>query len=85
MAIDRRGFLGALALAPAALAGCAGGSSSAGARPAASGGARAGDVPAGAVDGTRAAAVAAVRSFPLAADVEPAFVFRATAARPREP
>jgi hypothetical protein len=81
MAIDRRGFLGALALAPAAIAGCVGGSAAG--RSAAPGGAGTGDALAPAA-ARSAAATAVVRSFPLAADVEPAFVFRATAARPGE-
>jgi hypothetical protein len=78
MSIDRRGFLGALALAPAALAGCAAGSASAGGErsatppspPTPPSGEPAGDV------------LAAVREFPLGASVEPALVFRAGAARP---
>jgi hypothetical protein len=81
MLIDRRGFLGALALAPAALAGCAGGSAVAGAGTPSRSAAGAPD----ALADTRVAALAAVRGFALAADVEPAFVFRAAAARPGEP
>jgi hypothetical protein len=82
MLIDRRGFLGALALAPAALAGCAGGSAAAGAgAPPHAAAAGAPDAPAD----TRVAALAAVRGFALAPGAEPAFVFRAAAARPGEP
>ncbi len=82
MAIDRREFLGALALAPAALSGCA---------PAASAGrGRTGVIPP-AGEGARAEAppeagvLAAVRRFRLPPDAEPAAVFRAAAARPGEP
>jgi hypothetical protein len=76
--LPRRGFLGALALAPAALGACRTASAAAGA----SGGPAApGSAPAPAPD----AAVRAVREAPLAADAEPAFVFRAGAARPGEP
>ncbi|BDG04100.1 hypothetical protein [Anaeromyxobacter oryzae] len=78
----RRSFLRALALAPAATAAaCAtgrGGSASAGAprkEAAAAPGSEA---------GAAQEALAAVRAVPLALDVEPAFVFRALAARSRE-
>jgi hypothetical protein len=81
MVLPRRGFLGALALAPAALAGCAAGSGSARGAPAAAagGGGR------GERDGRVEAALAAVRSHPLSAEAEPALVFRAAAARPGVP
>jgi hypothetical protein len=78
--LPRRRFLGVLAAAPAALAGCAGAAavaaptSSAGAGDAAPARAPAPD------DATRA-----VREQPLRPDAEPAFVFRAGAARPGEP
>lgn len=69
---DRRRFLGALALAPAALAGCGG------ARGASTGAARAArDAPAA----PTGAAAEAVRAFPLE-EGEPAVIFRAAAARP---
>ncbi len=80
--IPRRGMLKALALAPAAVAGCAapraertapGADARAGAGAGASGAAPSG------------AALAEVRAFRVPADVEPAFVFRAAAARPGEP
>jgi len=78
--LPRRGFLGALALAPAALAACKAASAAG-----ATGGAaapREGPVSrAPAPD----AAVRAVRELPLGPDAEPAFVFRAGAARPGEP
>jgi hypothetical protein len=79
MTIDRREFLGALALAlaPTTLAACAGGS-------AASGGGRASSPRRDTAEVAGGAALAAVRSFPLGAEVEPAFVFRAAAARPAE-
>lgn len=77
MAIPRRGFLGALALAPAALAGCRATSS------ASAGGDRAGaSAPAG--PKPPGGPLAVVRDFPLDERVEPAFVFRAVAARPGE-
>ena len=77
----RRGILRALALAPAALAGCAG--------PAAERASASGD-PAAAKPSPPLApppsggAVAAVRAFRLAADAEPAFSFRAAMVRPGE-
>lgn len=75
MAIDRRAFLGALALAPAALAGCATGAAGAG-------GERS-EPPSTQPSGEPASgALAAVREFPLGEGVEPAHVFRAAAARP---
>jgi hypothetical protein len=79
MAIERREFLAALAVAPAALAACAG-PSAASRAPASPGPGRAAQ--SGAPGG---GALAAVRSFPLAAEAEPAFVFRAGVARPGEP
>jgi hypothetical protein len=82
--LARRRFLGALALAPAALAGCAAagpaGSTAAAGAP--------GTVPSAGAP-PRAAApdalIDAVREHPLAADDAPAFVFRAGAARAGEP
>jgi nitrous oxide reductase len=82
--LARRRFLGALAAAPAALAGC----SAVGAAGSMGG---AGPPGAGAVSGAPArapapdAATRAVREQPLPSDAEPAFVFRAGAARPGEP
>ncbi len=84
-AVPRRGILRALALAPAALAGCAAGlaerappDGGGGSDPAAaSGGAAALPPPAD-------PALAAVRGFRLAPDAEPAFVFRAATSRPGE-
>lgn len=78
MPIDRRSFLGTLALAPAVVAGCAGAAASGG------GSAPEGPGAEGAPAGAAAAALAAVRGFPLPPGVEPAFVFRAAAARPGE-
>jgi hypothetical protein len=80
MPIDRRAFLGALALAPAALAGCATGAARAG-----STGGEPSALPAvqpTPAPGSAGGALAAVREFPLDAGVEPALVFRAAAARP---
>lgn len=79
MVLPRRGFLGALALAPAALAGCA---SSAAAAPR---GRLAAPPRSPAAQGESNPAVAAVRAFPLRPDAEPVLVFRAAAARPGEP
>lgn len=79
MVLARRGFLGALALVPAALAGCASGSR------ASRGGEGAPSLRRPPPDERRDARLAAVRSHPLAADAEPALVFRAAAARPGEP
>lgn len=74
MAIDRRGFLGTLALAPAALAACSTGAA------ARKGGGRAPDV-----RQERSAApstpLATLRAFVLPADAEPAFTFRAAPVR----
>jgi hypothetical protein len=80
--VPRRRFLEALALAPAAAAaGCAAGGAG---RPAAEGDpapAEGGGAPAP----RPVSAVGAIRAFPVAADAEPAFVFRAAAARPGDP
>jgi hypothetical protein len=81
--LPRRGILRALALAPAALAGCAGATAERGGGPAAAGDRAA--QPSTAPRGAAPSAVAAVRDFRLPADAEPAAVFRATAARPGEP
>jgi hypothetical protein len=81
-ALPRRLVLKALAAAPAALAGCA--TVSAEQAPRA-------DVPPGDAPGaasrppTADEALAAIRSFPIAPDAEPAFVFRAGAVRPGDP
>ncbi len=79
--LARRRFLGALAVAPAALAGCA----TAAAAGAATGGPpaapRGGATPAPAPD----AATRTVRDQQLPPDAEPAFVFRAGSVRPGEP
>ena len=78
--LARRRFLGALAVAPAALAGCST-ASAAGAPPTTA-------PPRDGGSGARApapdAAIRAVREQPLGADAEPAFVFRAGAVRPGE-
>jgi hypothetical protein len=78
-AVPRRRVLKAFALASAAVAGCAGAQAERG--EAAADGApvpkRGGDVA-----GAPGSAVAAVRAFPVPPDAEPAFVFRAAAARP---
>lgn len=79
MPIDRRRFLGSLALAPAALAGCAGAASSRSPGALARGSGQAAAVPPGG-----AGAADALRAYPLARDAEPALVFRAAAARPGE-
>jgi hypothetical protein len=80
--VPRRRFLEALALAPAAAAaGCA--ASGAERRPA-DGGAEAAETGAGPAP-RRAAPVSAIRAFPVGADAEPAFVFRAAGARPGDP
>ena len=87
----RRGVLRALAHAPAALAGCAGPRTE---HPLALAPAPRGTVekdeagapaPAAAAAPASSAALAAIRAVPLAADAEPAFVFRAAASRPGEP
>lgn len=84
--LARRRFLGALALAPAALAGCtAAGSAGPKAAPAAG---APGAAPSSAAPARAAApdaTIGAVREHPLPPDAEPAFVFRAGAARPGEP
>jgi hypothetical protein len=79
--LPRRGVLRALALAPAALAGCAAGRAelAAPAPSAAEDGAAPPPQPARAAT---AGAVAAIRAFRLPADAEPASIFRAAAARP---
>jgi hypothetical protein len=74
--VPRRRFLAALALAPAA--GCAAG----GAERRPDGAGRDGAQAGGAEAAPAAATVAAVRAWPVAPDAEPAFVFRAAAARP---
>jgi hypothetical protein len=79
--LPRRRVLRALALAPAALAGCAAGRAAAVAAPA-SGEAVA---PARPARGAAVPAVAAVRAFRLPADAEPASVFHAAGVRPGEP
>jgi len=81
-AIPRRGMLKALALAPVAVAGCAGQRAERTAP-----GADARSLPSAGASGTGApgAALAQVRAFRVPADAEPAFVFRAAAARPGEP
>lgn len=84
MPIDRRRFLGALAAAPAALAGCS---------VASAGQARPGPRPGAAEDAGRGGAeraaasprLAAVRTFALPAAAEPAFTFRASLVRAGEP
>ncbi len=81
-ATPRRDFLRTLALAPAAAAvaaGCATSSGAARSSEDASGGP---DPRAGAADDQGDAALRAIRALPLAADAEPAFVFRAAPARP---
>lgn len=82
MTMNRRGFLGALAVAPAAVAACSTGAAARKPAPSAS-------VPAGGDgDGGRprieSRSVAKMRTFALAADVEPAFTFRASVARAGE-
>ncbi|HEX9242210.1 MAG TPA: hypothetical protein VF875_07165 [Anaeromyxobacter sp.] len=72
---SRRGVLRLLALVPAALAGCATAGAGAGKQGASSGGA---PPRAPAAPPTSAATVAAVRSFRVPAETEPAAVFRAT-------
>jgi hypothetical protein len=80
--VPRRQILHALAVAPVALAGCAG------ARPAVTPPGP-GDAVAASGPGEESRSVredaAAVRRFVLAADAEPASVFRAAGARPGEP
>jgi hypothetical protein len=78
-ALPRRRMLKVLAVAPAALAGCASVKAERATPDASAGASRGPDAAA------PEAALAAIRSFPLAPDAEPAFVFRATAARPGEP
>jgi len=81
MIIDRRRFLGALALAPAAVAGCA---ASRAERPAADADGMPLPPTRSDADATRRS-LAAIRAFPVPADADPAFVFRAAAARPGDP
>jgi hypothetical protein len=81
-AVPRRGVLKALALAPAAVAGCAAARAE---RPARAEEGRSLSVPSRSAAAEPGAAVAAIRAFPVPADAEPAFVFRAAGARPREP
>lgn len=79
-ATPRREFLRTLVLAPAAAAvaaGCATSSGAARQADAASPGSES-----GAADGVGDEGLAAIRALPLAADAEPAFVFRAAPARP---
>jgi hypothetical protein len=84
MPIDRRGFLGALALAPAAVAACAtGGAAATAERPPARSG------PSAAAAAPEAPAPAggleAVRDLPLPRSAEPSFTFRAAVFRAGEP
>ncbi len=79
---SRRGVLKALALAPAAIAGCAAARAER-AAPSEEDGSLPVDAPGAAA--APGAAVAAIRAFPVPADAEPAFVFRAAGARQREP
>jgi hypothetical protein len=82
--LPRRGILRALALAPAALAGCAAATLERGGEPAAGGsGAQAPAAPR--APAPAPAAVAALRGFRLPPEAEPAAVFRATGARPGDP
>lgn len=79
--LARRQFLGALAVAPAALAGCAAAGASGPHAPADQGGEpHAGSAPLGAAAAD--AAAHAVREQPLPVEAEPAFTFRAAAVRP---
>jgi len=82
MAMDRRGFLGALALVPAAVAACSTGGAAGRPRLRPAGGAAAGQAPGAgpAVTG----GLAAVRGFALPGTAEPAFTFRAAVSRPGE-
>lgn len=82
--LPRRGVLRALALAPVALAGCAAGQANPAAAPVGAAG-DAGAAPAAQAAALPAGALAVLRAFRLPADAEPAFVFRAAAARPGEP
>jgi nitrous oxide reductase len=80
MPIDRRGFLGALALAPAAVAACAtGGAAATPERPPAR------DAPQPAPARRAPGGLDAVRDLPLPPSAEPSFTFRAVAFRPGEP
>jgi hypothetical protein len=81
MPIDRRGFLGALALAPAAVAACATGGTAAKA-----GGPPPGPTPQAAAPARRASGgLDAVRDLPLPRSAEPSFTFRAAVIRAGEP
>jgi hypothetical protein len=82
--LPRRDVLRALALAPAALAGCAA-TRAAIVAPAGEAAAAPPQPQPAHAPSPRPGAVAAVRGYHLAADAEPAFVFRAAAARPGEP
>jgi hypothetical protein len=82
MTMPRRGFLGALAVAPAAVAACSTGAAAK--KPAPTLPARSGAEAEGGVPRAESRGVAKVRAFSLAADVEPAFTFRASAARAGE-
>ncbi|WP_242343487.1 hypothetical protein [Anaeromyxobacter terrae] len=79
-ATPRRDFLRVIALAPALAAGCAGARASApgpaSKEPAAP------DAPPAPVAAAGPDPLAPLRAFPLALDAEPAFVFRASPARP---
>jgi hypothetical protein len=83
--LPRRGILRALALAPAALAACAGPSAERAVAAAGAGDAGPPRPTPGSAPSPPPRALAAVRAFELAADAEPAFSFRAAAARPGEP
>jgi hypothetical protein len=76
----RRAFLRALAIAPAIAAGCATTRATSPEDPAAAPAAPAASAAAPPMDD----ALAPLRAFALAADAEPAFVFRAAVARPQE-
>jgi hypothetical protein len=81
--LPRRRLLQALALAPAAAAaGCAGGSAGRATAAVAPGAAPVPAVSAPGAEPAAAPAVAAIRAFAVPADGDPAFVFRAAAARP---
>jgi hypothetical protein len=84
MPLDRRGFLGALALAPAAVAAC---STPAAARKAAArdAAAPAAVPPPPASPPPAPPGLEAVREHPLPRAAEPAFTFSAAAVRPGEP
>ena len=77
--VSRRGLLRALAVVPAALAGC---TASRAERPAAAGAAPV--LPAAPPAALSPGAPSAIRALALPADAEPAFVFRAAASRPAD-